>query len=282
MELMEAQDEPEQMHKALLRFRSDVVSNLTGIEFQRVTVRKGIWLDGHWHEPSIETGNLYARKVLGKILGNRSVWDISPVTRYIAPPDFYEQLVAAAGKRIHWRREFTITDRNDAKDLGQPIISTMPMNVLLSILGIESRQEFRRAPVTVQRFRIPHCDAHQTVYFPTQEHSLYRASLTGDLLICEFAGAPQRGWMDDVLTAMALPIDWEPLDEVKQRYGKIAPIDEGARRHFITTLTNEHNIFSIGRFATWRNLLLDDVVQDAAVVKRLITASHYERKLAAL
>jgi hypothetical protein len=66
---------------------------------------------------------------------------------------------------------------------------------------------------------------------------------------------------------------------VQQKYGKIAPIDERFRRSSIVQLTTQHKIFSVGRFATWRNILLDDVVNDLAVVKRLIHSSAYEQHL---
>ena len=48
------------------------------------------------------------------------------------------------------------------------------------------------------------------------------------------------------------------------------PIDDKIRKDFIYTLTEKYNIFSVGRFATWRQLLLDDVVNDISVIERLI------------
>ena len=70
------------------------------------------------------------------------------------------------------------------------------------------------------------------------------------------------------------------IETVNQKYGKIAPIDEGKRKALIGHLSTEHNIYSLGRFATWRNLLLDDVVQDIAVIKRLMNSDGYARRLA--
>jgi hypothetical protein len=47
-------------------------------------------------------------------------------------------------------------------------------------------------------------------------------------------------------------------------------------------LTHEHNVFSLGRFATWRNILLDDVVDDIVQVKRLLkSSSAYDLRRAA-
>ena len=58
-----------------------------------------------------------------------------------------------------------------------------------------------------------------------------------------------------------------------QKYGKILPIDERLRKDFIFYLTKEHNIYSLGRFATWRQLLLDDVVKDVAVIENFLSES---------
>ena len=51
--------------------------------------------------------------------------------------------------------------------------------------------------------------------------------------------------------------------------GKIVPLPDAARKRLLFRLTHEHGIYSLGRFATWRNVLLDDVVNDIAVIKRL-------------
>jgi hypothetical protein len=123
---------------------------------------------------------------------------------------------------------------------------------------------------------------YQTVYFPDDRTRLYRASITGSTLICEFAGGPPEGvdnWMETIDAAFGLAgVPWYTTAEgVTQRYGKIAPIDDSARRSLLFGLTQNCGIYSLGRFATWRNLLLDDVVDDIAVIKRLMrTADSYE------
>lgn len=265
-------------HKALLRFRSSTVGDLTGVEFRPVTVHKGIWYDLAWRSPSIQLANMYSRKVIDRI-ADRSIWSTEPVTRWIAPEDFYDRLLDSVGSRVHWNCPADFVT-------GAPFVSTAPMPVALDALSVDrTGVTFDRAPIRVRRFRVPDCDVYQTVYYPTPSHSLYRASITGDLLICEFttSNAPEAThWWDDLLDSFQLH-DWglTPLDDVEQRYGKIKAIDEDVRRAYITKLTNDHGVFSLGRFATWRNILLDDVAHDISVVKRLINASHYERRLIA-
>lgn len=279
-EIIEAASAPVERHKAVLRFRSTAVSDLTGIPFREVTVRKGIYVDGKFVEPTIALANAYSQKCLGRIEGERSIWNLAPVKRYIAPEDFYWQMHDRFVDRISYGTGF---------DYDRPCISTAPMHVALDALGVPYEGvEFAYKPVVVRRYRVENCDVHQTIYFPGCNSPLYRASITGDLIIAELTAEADESalfWLQqDLKLAFGLgDRRLTPLEQpTKQRYGKIAAIDSGARKALIARLTSEHGVFSLGRFATWRNTLLDDVVADAAVVKRLIHASDYERKLASL
>lgn len=283
MPIFEAADGPADNHKALLRFRSSVVGDLVGIEFRPVEVRKGIWMNGGFVAPTIQTANLYSRKVLGGKMLPRSIWNLDPVTRYIAPETFYEELIENVGSRIEWGTQVKFVPHH-----GAPLISTAPLPVMAEYLDDFHATEvtFEREPITVQRFRVPGADVYQTVYFPGHDTDLYRASITGDLLICEFAGDGilRHGWANMVRDAFGIcPSTLYPdnkLERVAQKYGKIAPIDEAKRKALIGRLTTENNIYALGRFATWRNLLLDDVVKDIAVIKRLMKGDAYGRRIA--
>jgi hypothetical protein len=269
-----------------------VVGDLVGIDFRPVTVRKAISMDGEFISPNILAANLYAQKVTGRLV-NRSIWDIEPAQRWIAPEDFYEQLIDKLRPRITWDYEVDFGARHAAarREL-KPVINTAPLPMVLGSLNwFKDRPavavlDFAREPILVERFRIPGADVHQTIYFPSPETSLYRASITGDLLICEsIARRAMEAQMPQEVAAQAFGIDvaaLDPIEAVHQSFGKIAPIDAVARKSLLAALTAEHNIFSLGRFATWRNVLLDDVVQDARVIKRLMTAATYERRLSSI
>lgn len=285
-QIVEARERSWAEHQAVLRFRTDTVSDLTGIPFRRVTVHKGIWTDSGWTEPTIAACNNYARKTQG-LVNDRSIWDISTVERWIAPPDFRERMCDMLDARISWstKVDFAALERR-SKDL---VISTIPMPALVPLLTID-RPAFSYAPITTMKVRMPGVDVFQTVYFTSPRHSLYRASITGDALICEWAG---EGLGTDDITlaatqlasAFGMPELFDLIEEGEaaphtQQFGKISPIDETARRWIVLHLTQERGIYSLGRFATWRNILLDDVVHDAAVIKRLVTApDDYSRAL---
>lgn len=261
--------QPRAEHRALLRFRSDAVGRLVGIEFKPVTVRKGIW-HGGFVAPDIRLANMYARKCLNVIEGDRSIWNIEPVERFIAPESFYEQLVEVVGKRIHWGEAYDYSRC-------EPVISTAPMPVVLRALGIAC-EEFKRSPIHVSRYRVPNCNVYQTIYFPSDNVSIYRASITGDLLIIESIRAPDLREVNAVMEAFHL-FDLAPLDSVEQKYGKIVPLESEHRKALLLRLTSDHRVYSLGRFATWRNVLLDDVVEDIAVIRRLLRTSMYEHRL---
>ena len=64
-----------------------------------------------------------------------------------------------------------------------------------------------------------------------------------------------------------------------QKYAKIQPIDETARKQFLAWATDNFNIFSLGRFATWRpGLLLDDLVQDVQRIEKWAFADRYSMR----
>lgn len=285
--IYEAAPRPRESHRAVLRFRTDAVARLTGIEFRSVLVRKGIWERGSFCPPDIRRANLYARKVLGgRLVGDRSIWNLDPAQRFVAPPDFHARLVAATEGRVQWGvpADFSAIAPQTFAQGRAPVITTAPLDITLAALGMHTDARFVRAGISVERFRVPDCDVHQTVYFPAPSTSVYRASITGDLLIverAEGAGFDPRE-MFEVLAAFGLRIeDVTALDHAEQRYGKIVNIPDGERKRLLFKLTQEHKIYSIGRFATWRNILLDDVVQDAQRVKAMIAQDLYDVRMAA-
>lgn len=271
--LIEAGSREQLLHRAVLRFRSKVVGDACGVDFREVVVHKGIVEDGEFVQPTIRRANNYSRKVIGR-LADRSIWNLAPATRYVGPHDLIEQLIERVGDRIEWDTKIeNITDVDDAH-----IISTAPMPVLKKLLGIEDNIDFAFSPIVVNRFVIPDCDLFQTVYFPSIETPVYRASITGDLLIIEsMRDSPSDNQLREVLSAFGIRyFEAQRKDTTRQGFGKIAPIDEAWRRNFILQATLKHGVYSLGRFATWRSgVLLDDVLHDCSVIKKLIANGIY-------
>ncbi len=134
--VFEAGPEDQVNHKAVLRFRTDAVGAACGIEFRKVRVHKGLWVNGSFRSPSIQLANLYSQKVVGR-LADRSVWHLDPVDRFIAPEDLVAQMAERCGNRIEWGCQ--VEEVGNEKE---PTISTIPMIVVYMMLRGESPPEF--------------------------------------------------------------------------------------------------------------------------------------------
>jgi hypothetical protein len=105
----------------------------------------------------------------------------------------------------------------------------------------------------------------------------------GDIVISEFVRKPDSAIGPHLMSVLLDDFGIKPesivdMKQSEQYYGKIRPIDEDLRKQFIFEMTTKYGIYSLGRFATWRQLLLDDVVDDLQHIERFIRArSDYAR-----
>lgn len=276
-------------HRALLRFRGDSVSRLTGIPFRPVTVCKAVVYGNQQYHGTCPIGlsNEYSLKVTGQLSG-RSIMNLEKSQRFIAPDDFYDQLVDKVWNRIHFKKPISELDPDSS------YISTIPLNIMLDICGLDKSGldfDFSRQQITVHRMKVGvNCDVFQTIYFPEPDLRTYRASLTGDTLIVEMVNRHPHGqkfdYSDQIDEVMDIArhfgirpymLDMGTHEVVDQKYGKIVDIPSEKRHAILYQLTTDYNVYSLGRFATWRNILLDDVAEDILEVDTLLKASSYRQ-----
>lgn len=266
-------------HAAVLRFRSPDIGDHLGIEFKKVKVRKGIWFDDKFVEPNIQVCNMYSQKVSDMIV-ERSIWNIDDEYRWIAPDNLHEVLLEKYDSRI----KYGIAKQDINYGPNIITISTAPLGETMSANGIELEGSFNliKKPITVLRYRIKGASAYQTVYYPFIYSGVYRATLNGDILIVEYVGQSQAYEKNDIdinvrkSFGIQFSNSFEFLDCTVQQNGKIQPIDDHKRKLMIHHLTTTARIYSLGRFAIWKNILLDDVYRDIQVIKRLMNMSNYE------
>jgi hypothetical protein len=224
----EAQESLPHNHNALLRFRSDAVSRAIGIPFKKVLVHKAICYSNVIEtEPSLYYSNLYSRKVTGSII-SRSIDDLTPVERYIAPPDLIAQL--ADGLDIRYSTPLAGMEPQEL----EPVISTIPMPYLMKMAGWKNVPEFTYQPVTSITCDIetPNVDVYQTIYYPGDEE-YYRVSITGNHLIIEMMGdyaEPRLLLMEGIIRCVLSDFGIKDADVTNvqhrvQKFGKIVPID---------------------------------------------------------
>jgi hypothetical protein len=270
--VLETQQSLPNNHSAVLRFRSTAVGDALNIRFKEVQAIKAVQ---PWMNP-VADAMAYSIKTNGTATV-RSVLtaDAKPVKRYIAPEDMVERMA----NRVQAPICFGLGA--DFLRAEEPVISTIPMPALMSALDWPGqRPEFRSVVGCNYGARLQGVNAYCSVYVPDPMHVASRVSLTGDQLIVECYG-PQADDLDmpleDVLVEgmrlLGLGLSRGAIQEPWQKgqqYAKILPIDEGIRREFIMWASREHNVHSLGRFATWRpGLLLDDLVNDVRVIQSL-------------
>lgn len=293
-EILEASASMPDNHSALLRFRSNAVSNATSIPFHQVQVRKGI-KDRHGNAvrstPSISDINAYALKVSG-VVSDRSISDLTTSARWVAPPDFIKTLAESCPAKIKLNSPiYPIDLSNKPKD--EIWISTIPMPVLMGMVGqvFNSTFAYKAISTIVAIIDAPLTSVYQTIYLPYTDAwgDFYRVSIHGNQLIVEGVGHNAQpefdpGAVTDQQIARRILQELFGIDRpiIKsaerkvQQFGKMVSIDESERKDFIHMMTEEYGIYSLGRYATWRPILLDDVVNDIAVIERLMH-SKYER-----
>jgi hypothetical protein len=292
--IYEAQDALPNNHSAVLRFRSPVVGEVLNVPFKKVKAFKATH---PWQNP-VADALAYSAKTNGShTLRSILSADGTLSERYIAPVNLIEQMHQTLQTAINFGQ---IIDDGIIAMAGpdSPVISTIPMPALMNILGWERSSEFRSRRGLNIVGTIAGAEAYCSLYVPDPLLPFSRISLTGDQLIVECTEdfleevdalpAIERPHKvrETLLSALHLMgLDGVELayEAIPQKYAKILPIDEDERRAFIMWASTTHNIWSLGRFATWRpSLLLDDVVNDVRVIQRLVAkrgeAYHHNLK----
>ena len=269
--------EAPRVHKAVLRFRTEEVSKLTGIPFKKVTVHKAVSVSGGFVTPNLRHMNHYSLKVTGGYY-DRSIGNLEPSVRYIAPIDFHQQMLDKHKDRIFFGSDVQLVD------MAVPVISTLPLGVLIDKFKLDAKmpeQALASAPIYVTTVDYAHCDLYQTIYFPELDTPVYRASMTGGQLIIESMVPLDYIQVMYVQKTFELPCAPPKKDQrdVKQVIGKFHPLEETYRQQLMYDITTALGIYSLGRHATWRKILLDDVVKDIQRIESMLKTSAYDRML---
>lgn len=293
--ILEAQESLPDNHSAVLRFKSSIVGDTCNIPFKKV---KAIKSYVPWKNKLADV-MAYSNKSNGDYrLRSIITADGEAVERYVAPPNFTKHLVESLNCQIDFG--YKVSTLSELRSWNQPIISTLPMPLLMKITGYntdpEPLPEFRSIAGVNVLCDIDKCDIYCSMYVPSPEIGPYRISINGNKMIAEVALVDRVDqervkdpdaladcvslWRKQALSLLEVPYYRATnFSFQQQRYMKILPIDERARQRFIIWATDNFQIYSLGRFATWRpSILLDDVVKDVRVIQRIDRHSNYEQK----
>lgn len=271
-------------HSAVLRFRSTAVSDALNIPFKKVHVLKSVYNSTN----PVADAMAYSLKCTGHYDGTRSIGlgKAEIVERYISPDDMILRMRTAVTAAIRYNMSVSSIP---PKNSGDVMISTIPMPTLMKILKWKPQSEFNSVPGQNISFCVRDCNAYASLYVPDPKIEMSRISITGNKVIIEIPMplGKFKIYPETIVRKAAAMLGIEPFSIMEetiqvreQAYSKILPIDEEERKKFIMWATDEHGIYSLGRYATWRpGLLLDDVVNDVRVIHRLMQGEgRYERK----
>ena len=264
------------LHKAVLRFRSDKISKATGIPFEKVTVNKFIFsTDNECYIPIADAFSLnqYSIKVTGGCY-DRSIGNLEPAVRWLAPDNFHEQLIDLVGDRIHWDTDYKNVDADT-------LISTLPLAENAKMHNMLVQCDIQFNSIYVSTYIISKCDIHQTIYFPDASTDIYRITIEGNRLIVESTQPIDDCLIEPIATSLGLCglVIANMEMNYEQKIGKINPVNEKVRKETLFQLTDQFGIYSLGRAAIWKNVLLDDCLQDIHVINKMIAKSRYDLRV---
>lgn len=274
----EAQPSLPNNHSAVLRFGTEKVSEVLGIPFRKVRMIK-TYLP--WRNRVADCLS-YSMKCTGVARSDRSITsDVFSADRWIAPGD----LVAQMADRISSNNIIFNSKIGETmiQSSAEPTISTIPMPALMKLLDYPYQPEFKWVGGKNLRCKIENCDAFVSMYVPDPFYDFNRVSITGDEMIAEYSLNGVAGPIcilpdvKNISNILGINLgNFGPVTIKDQTYAKIAPIDDSERKRFLAWATDQHNIYSLGRFATWRpGLMLDDLVHDIRLIERWATKDKY-------
>jgi hypothetical protein len=258
-------------HQALLRFRTENIGKELGIHFKKVKVYKGIWHNDKPVALSPRYIALYSRKVSDSV-AYRSITNLDTTTRYVAPNELHEILRDMCSDRITYDVDIDLNPLVNT-------ISTLPISVNADLCGYKIDTSSTVSKIYVSKFRIPDCDVYMTFYYTDPTVHMYRASITGDVLILESMWNIEENDIKVAFRSFGLHgiVRDEILSNHVQHNGKIVSINEGERKTLIYNMTINHGLYSLGRFAVWKGLLLDDVYEDILKIRSMIGKHKYDQ-----
>ena len=279
-------------HKAVMRIRDHQIGLILGCPMEEVKVRKAVLFDGELHDnASITMANMYSLKTNGTI-SERSIGELGVAKRYMihdvpsikGDVCFDHELYYVEPGKLYFR-DFSLREPTHHPERiieYDYCISTIPMNKLIEATGMSKKYnlDFTGRPIHICKAELTiQSNVHQTIYIPEDKYVSYRATLQGNVMIIE---AVKEIEFDEVYSiADYFGVSSEKIANMnfnKQNLGKIIPIDDDIRRAIILQLTTEFNIYSVGRFALWKQVLVDDVVKDLGVVSKMMAASRTEAR----
>ena len=264
-------------HTAVMRLRDESVGKYVRCSLEEITAHKAVYFQGKLHnEANIMMNNLYSLKAY-ETLGDRSLGELGAVKRYLITKFAGDIHSGHLGCKVSKISADSVEFDNGESERYDVIISTIPMPSLLRMvdLGVTTPEfEWNSVFVSTAHIKI-HSTVHQTIYFPSNNDSPYRATIEGQRFIVESMEEISEFDLYHCLEKFGLNEDYIcNITSHAQDIGKILPINDIVRRRIMGDLTNKFRIYSFGRFAVWKPLRVDQTLDDIEKIKRLISVGN--------
>lgn len=305
-EMYEAKEYSEDIsdHSAIMRIRNLDVAKYLGCPYKEIRVEKFIKYDGKIYDKCTpKMNNLYSRKLYGSI-AERSVMSLGRQKRYLL--DFK----AIKDDNTHYGMSLTAMSEgtaafiltSDLEGLITPIdllearaepeeydicISTIPMFVMNDICKSPFARNIPFHGITIYSTCLKlsiGSDVHQTLYYPDPDCEAYRATLQDNILIIESLEPLLQWELESVVDDFGIDKDSTNIDKPlhfinphSQAYGKLHSMDDDVRKSMILWLTEQFNIYSFGRYAVWKSLRADHLIDDIEKIKHMIKVGEVSR-----
>jgi hypothetical protein len=294
-ELYEAKKEPEK-HRAILRIKDSQVGVILGCPMKEIEAERTAYYGGKLNsKANITASNQYSIKVSDSIK-KRSISNLGKVKRFIMDGKinlkgsvFGAKLyrMTEVGKMLYFSGNSSKQNCFVNYDI---CINTIPLPSLLQIGGINLSEKFdlqntfKSQQIFVLSYGISiDVDVCQTIYFPEPEYNIYRASIENKRLIIESVDLEPN--IDEIMLVEKLfGLNLFNVTIFKDGclsilpFGKIINMDNDIRRLIILKLTERYNIYSLGRYATWKSIRLDDLVSDLKRIENMIAVSNIKNE----
>jgi hypothetical protein len=268
-------------HNAVFRLKNKEVASMLDSNYKTINIEKQIYYKGKlFDKPSIKMKNEYSLKI-SKNITDRSINALSDNSeRHVIEIKKDNNIL---NKEIYNITNGAMLDKSHTEIEYDICINTIPMPVILKLTNmgeISDGIKFKQERVYVYKIKHEHyCDVNQTIYFPDIKFSIYRATLDPEGIIIESIFEISVDDLKIACEAFGLYYKLKGSQELKQDNGKIVKIDGEQRRFIIMELTEKHNIYSLGRYATWREkVMVDDLLEDLRKIDRMITINDKRRK----
>lgn len=304
-EMYEAKEYSEDIsdHSAIMRIRNLDVAKYLGCPYKEIWVEKFIKYDGKIYDKCTPNmNNLYSRKLYGSI-AERSIMSLGRQKRYLLDFKTIKDNNTHYGMTLRAMGESSAAfiKTSDLEGSTTPVdllemrlnpeeydicISTIPMFTMNRICKSPfDMVPFKGTTICTTRLKLNiDSEVHQTLYYPDPVWNTYRATLEDDVLIIESLEPLDKIEIDGVVDDFGIdrgsidakgPLYWD--EHRQQAFGKLHSMDDDVRKSMILWLTEKFSVYSFGRYAVWKSLRADDLIDDIEKIKHLIKIGEVSR-----